>query len=164
MQLEILSHALDIVLENAAPCGVLALSAVACTSTVMLLHINPMTEGQGCAPCAFLMLLGFSVCAWLGGFMNFRQLEQVSDESASVLSEISDQIIAEAMVSNCLYGRRLAGRSYVTRLFRQRILRVKIGEFRKLEPGFALEFFQTTADNVVTYIFMVNPSGQMELL
>ena len=91
-------------------------------------------------------------------------LEQVSEESGSVLGEINEEIIAEAMATKRIYGTKLIRQSYVTRLFRQRMLRIKIGEFRKIEAGFTLEYFQSTADNIVTYIYMVNPTSQMSLL
>ena len=56
MQLEILLTALDLIIGKFTPLMIFILSIMASTSTVMLLHVNPMNEGQGCAPCAFIML------------------------------------------------------------------------------------------------------------
>ena len=56
IQLEILLNALQAVVGKLLPVISLAFSVLACTSTVMLLHINPLSEGQGCAYCALLVL------------------------------------------------------------------------------------------------------------
>ena len=164
MQLEILLNALHAIVGKFAPLMVLGVSVLACTSTVMLLHINPLSEGQGCAYCAFLILGALAISSWVGGFFGFKLVEQLSEESAAVLRDISQEITLEMMASKCVNGDQFVIRSFSARFFRRGVLRVKIGEFRKVEAGFALEFFQMTSDNIVNYIFMVNPVGQMWLL
>ena len=164
MQLEILLNALHLIVAKFIPVVVFVLSIMACSCTIMLLHINPMENEQGCAFCAFVILAGLAVGASSGGFLVFQLLEQLSEESASVLREIEDAIVSEAMKLQCFYGGQSVRRRYAARLFQRRILRVRIGEFRQIEVGFALEFFQMTADNIVSYIFMVSPAGQMWLL
>ena len=164
MQLEILLNALHVIVGKFVPLMVLGLSVLATSSTIMLLHINPFNETQGCAPCAFVILIGFAFCAWVGGVMIFHLLEQLTEESSSVLRDITEEIISETKASRCVYGDQLIPRNSPARFFRRTVLRIKIGEFQKIESGFALEFFQMTADNIVTYVFMVNPTGHMWLL
>ena len=142
----------------------MGLSALACAGTVMILHINPFSKEQGCASCAFLVLVPTAGFASVGGFVGFRLIEQLSQESAEVLEEISESIIADTMTSECVYGDQVVRRCFPARLFRRSMLRVKMGEFRKIEPGCAVEFLQMTLDNMVTYVYMVNPSGKMWLL
>ena len=164
MQLEILLNALHLIVSKFIPVVFLVLSAMACACSIMLLHINPMEEEQGCALCAFVVLAGTAIGAWGGGFVVFQLLGQLSEESAGVLGEIEQEIMAEAMAVKCFYGGRSVQRSFAARFFRRRMLRVRIGEFRKVEVGFALEFFQMTAGNIVSYIFMVSPARKMWLL
>ena len=164
MQLEILLNALHLIVAKFIPVVVFVLSVMACACTIMLLHINPMENEQGCAFCAFVILAGTAIGAWGGGFIAFQLLEQLSEESESVLGEIEDAIMAEARTQKCFYGGQPLRGRYAARLFRRRILRVKIGEFNEVEVGFALEFCQMTVDNIVSYIFMVSPAGQMWLL
>ena len=164
MQLEILLNALHLIVARFIPAVVLVLSVMACACTVMLLHIDPKEEEQGCAFCAFIILAGTAIGAWGGGFVVFQLLEQLSEESAAVLGEIEKEIMSEAVELKCFHGGQRVRRSFAARLFRRRMLRVRIGEFRKIEAGFALEFFQMTADNIVSYIFMVSPAGHMWLL
>ena len=164
IQLEILLNALQAIAAKFTPLIFLALSVMACASAVMLLHINPTSEDHGCAYCAFLFLV---VCTWnalMGGFFAFELVEQLSEASAAVLGEINESVMSEAMASGCVYGGQLIRRGFAARLFRRCILRVRMGEFRKIEPGFGLEFFQMTTDNIVAYIYMVNSTGKMWLL
>ena len=164
IQLEILFKALEVVVTKFTPLIFLGFSAQACACTVSLLHINPTSEGQGCVYCTFLLLGTTGVLAWVVGFVGFRLVEQLSEESTGVLEEISRSITAETMTSECIYGDQQVRRSLPARLFRRSVLRARVGEFRKIESGFALEFFQMTLDNIVSYIYMVNPNRKMWLL
>ena len=117
MQLEILLNAVHLILGKCTPLIVLASTVMACTSTVMLLHINPARDDQGCASCAFLLQGIFALSAWLGGFFVYQLLEQLSEESGAVLKKIDEGIIAQAMGSKRLYGTQLVRRSFAVSCF-----------------------------------------------
>ena len=147
------------------PVLVLGVSTLATASTVMLLRIDLHEGGQGCAPCAAFVLFIFASAAWLGGFVIINFLERFAEGSGAILRSIADDITIEAHDgSGCWYGGRLVRRSFAARLFRRRLLRVRIGSFSTMEAGFAVKFFQMTAENMVTYAFMVNRKSQMWLL
>ena len=165
LQFEVLLNYMHSFVGHMIPVLVLGVSTLATASTVMLLRIDLHEGGPGCAPCASLVLIGFAAAAWLGGFFIINFLERFEEGSGAILRSIADDITIEAHDgSGCWYGGRLVRRSFAARLFRRRLLRIRVGTFRTMEAGFAVEFFQMTSENMVTYALMVNLKGQMWLL
>ena len=91
------------------------------------------------------------------------QLEQVMEESEAIMKEIEGDILSLPTITIRMQGggQRLVKSRFLARSFRRRVLRLKLGDFRAVEPGFALEFFQMTAENILTYVLMVDPAGGM---
>ena len=86
------------------------------------------------------------------------------EESEGLLREMEAEIRARANRRSCVYAGHVVRRSFPMRLFQRRVLRWKMGQFKRVEPGAAVEFLQHTADNVVTYVFMVNVRTGMWLV
>lgn len=149
---------------NLVPLMVNGASVLAAMSSAMLLHIDQFNNRETCGVCAFTMFSAFAVAAWLGVFVILRWFEEMMDQSAGVLKDIEEEIESQATESICFHGGQRVRRHRAGRLFQRRPLRLKIGEFRNLEPGFAMEFFQSTEDNIITYGIMVDFSGKMGLL
>ena len=131
-------------------------SALAATSLVMISLLNSVESSKRCLACAYLVLFGLLFLSSLGAFLLFQYMEDITEESAGVLGEIEAEILVRAKRGSCFYGKQMLRRSFSARLFRRRIMRMKLGEFRNIEAGFALDFLLQTADNIVTYVFMVN--------
>ena len=86
------------------------------------------------------------------------------EESGGLLREIEAEITVRACRGSCSYGKHVVRRSFPGRVFRRRVLRWKMGQFKNVEPGFAVQFLLKTADNVITYAFMVNVGTEMWLI
>ena len=86
------------------------------------------------------------------------------EESEALLKDIEEDILSLPTISTCFNGGlRLVKSRFLARSFRRRMLRLKVGDFRTVEPGFALEYFQMTVEYIVTYALMVDPAGGMWL-
>ena len=132
------------------------------TSTILVLHFDPFKDGQACSYCAFTFFLGLVLATWIGVFVVLILFEQVIEESKALLKNIEEDILSLPTISSCFNGGlRLVKSRFLARSFRRRMLRVKLGDFRTIEPGFALQYFQVTAENIVTYAFMVDPTSGM---
>ena len=164
MQLELLMNVVQAILGKLLPVIFLGASALAATSLSILIHIHVLIPNQQHVYIAALDLSGLAFLSSVGAFMAFQFLENMMEESAGVLREIEAEIMVKAKRRTYFYGGQLIGRDYLARLFRRRIIRVKMGEFKNIESGFALEFFRHTADNFITYVFMVNVGTKMWLL
>ena len=81
----------------------------------------------------------------VGAFMPFQPLENITEGSAGVLREIETQITKKAKRCSCFYnGAQKVRRHFSARVFRRRIIRMRMGELRNIESGFAIEFSQQT--------------------
>ena len=151
-------------LGNGLPMVIVGASAMAAASAAMLVHSNHLKLGQECLPCLRLTFLGFASAFWLGAFLILLFLENTMEESGGLLREIEAEITVRASRGSCSYGGHVVRRSFPARLFRRRVLRWKMGEFQNIEPGSAIGFLLQTADNVITYAFMVNVGTEMWLV
>ena len=93
-----------------------------------------------------------------------QSLENTAEEPGGLLREIEAEVTVRASRGSCSHGRQIIRRSFPARLFRRRVFRWKMGQFNNVEPGSALQFLLQTADNVITYVFMVNVGTEMWLL
>ena len=80
------------------------------------------------------------------------------------MREIDAEIVSKAQKGCCVYGGRVVRRNWLARLFRRRIMRMKMGDFRSIETGFAVDFLLQTANNIVTCVFMVNVGSEIWLV
>ena len=96
--------------------------------------------------------------------MSCQYMENLAEESAGVLREIEEEIIAKANRGTCFFKGQVVRRSLPARLFRRRIMRMRMGEFSNMEAGFAVDFLLQTASNIVTYVFMVNVGTEVWLV
>ena len=81
------------------------------------------------------------------------------EESRAVPRDIEGEIISQRNTSTRWDGERMVRSRFVTRIFKRRLLRLKLGDFTNIESGFALEYFHMTAEKVITYVFMVDTTG-----
>ena len=164
MKLEILTNTLNSIAGKLIlPALVLGGIVLAATSTGMLIRFESHQDKHGCSYCLSWILAMFAGSVWFGGFIMFRQLEKFTQESDEVLREIDSDIMRETRLLGHVLGRHFKGAAFQKRSFRRRIMRVQLGDFGYIEPGFALSFFQQTLDNIVTYVFMVKVGGEMWL-
>ena len=70
--------------------------------------------------------------------MEFQGLEGVMEESAGLLREVEAVIAVEGQKRSCFHGGRSVRRNFPARLFRRRIMRMKMGEFGNVEPAASL--------------------------
>ena len=153
------------ILGNWLPTLLLGASALAATNAAMLIHSNHMNLGQQCLPCLCFCFLYMAIAFCFGPFLMFLCLENTTEESGGLLREIEDEIRVRTNRGSCSYGRHVIRRgSLPARLFRRRIIRWKMGQFKNVEPGSAVQFLLQTADNVITYAFMVNVGTDMWLV
>ena len=140
------------------------LGALAATSFSILVHIDELIPNQEYFHFAVLDLLLTLLLSMFVTFMIFNLLENTMEEWSGVLREIETRIMAEPKRRPCFCGDQVIRRHLSARIFRIRLIRMKMGEFRSIESGFALEFLQQTIDNCITYVFMVNVGTKMWLL
>ena len=161
-QMEVLMNYLLHLTANILPMVPPALSMLAAASSVMLLHMG--WDGGEYNYYNYPIFAGFLSGSWVGGFGVLHLLEQMVEVSGAALKDIEGQIRSES-VSLSMRGRgTIPKRSFPERLFRRRVLRIRMGAFYYIEPGFALDFFQMTVDNIVTYSLVVNTSEKMWLI
>lgn len=162
-QLEILMNTVTAIMGQMFPLMYMGASALSATSSALLIHMHSLKSSESCRPCMYVDLAWFAFLSSLGAFMLFQYMENLAEESAGVLREIEEEIIVKASRGTCFYGGRAVRRSLPARLFRRRIMRVRMGEFSTIEAGFAVDFLLQTADNIVTYVFMVNVGTEVWL-
>ena len=164
IELEILMNYLNGLAGKVIPALVLGETTLASTCIVMLLHFDSNRKEHGCSYCVALCLAAFADISWIGCFNFYHQLENLSQESVECLKAVDLKSMQEIRLQRLVLGKHSAGVALPTRHFRRPIIRVKLGNFGYIEPGFALSFFQQTLDTIVTYVFMVKIEGEMWLL
>ena len=112
------------------------------TSTILVLHLDPFDDGQACGYCAFVFFLGLVFLTWIGVFIVLIIMEQLVGKSEALLKDIEKDILSLPTISACFNaGLRLVKSKFLAKSFRRRMLRMKLGDFRTIEPGFALQYF-----------------------
>ena len=147
-------------------------SLLAGTSTGIFFHANQLRGGQ--ASFASLALIYFNAAlecffSWFGVFYALRLLEQTAEESEAVLQGVEmDFLLSELCIFTASTERnqRMVPRSskFSVKMFRRRVLRLRIGDFKTVNNGSALEYFHTAAGNMITYAFMVDSSSPSWIL
>ena len=61
--------------------------------------------------------------------MLFQYMENLAEGSAGVLREIEEDMVVKANRGTCFYGGQPVRRSLPARLFRRRIMWMRLGEF-----------------------------------
>ena len=163
VQLEILMNTVQAIMGKLLPLMLMGASALCAISSALAIHLHNLKSGQICVSCAYLVLSFFTCLSSIGAFLLCRYIENIGEESAAVLKEIETGIVLETTVGSWVHGGRGVRRSLPARLFRRRVMRVKLGTFTNIETGFALEFLLQTVDNIVTFVFMVNVSNELWL-
>ena len=152
VKLEILMNTVQAILGKLLPLLLMGASALCAISSALAIHIHNLASSHVCIPCANSVLSCFVGLSSIGAFLLCQYRENIAEESAGVLKEIETDIILKTTMN----GGQGIRPCLLAKLFRRRIMRVKLGGFTNIETGFALEFLLQTVDNIVTFVFMVN--------
>ena len=156
VQLEILMNTVQAILGKLLPLIIMSASTMCAISSALIIHLHNVRSNELCISCAYLILATFACLSSIGAFMLCQYMENIGEESAQVLKDIEAEIIVKAATGSCVYEGRMVRRCLPARLFRRRVIRVKLGDFASIESGFAVEFLFQTVDHIVTFVFMVN--------
>ena len=162
VQLEILLNTVQAIMGKLLLLILMGASVLSATSSALIILLHNLKSSQLCVYCTYMIPTAFVCLSTLGASMlcKYIENENIAEESDGVLREIEAEIVLKATTGSCVYGRQVVRRFLPARIFRRRVMRIKLGDFKNIETGFTLDFLLQTADNIITFVFMVNAGAE----
>ena len=179
MQLEILMNAIPRVVGKLMPLLLEGTLVIAGTSTAMMLHVGQVQDERAKKNISLIVLYQSGTMAtlvsWFGVFYALHMLEQMAEESVALLKDVEMELMLLSLRLPSKLPRRTRGElsgwqlpvrvtKFKARMFRRRVLRLRIGDFSSVETGSAAEHFRLAAENIITYALMIDFSSPMWII